>query len=210
MEKNDLEIKDEELHVNDFTQEELVDDTFDWKSKSLELLGNQKRKNTQLKNAKAKLVEYETELTELRTLKEKNKLPEKKVEKSDEFGLLEKAFLKASGFTDAEEIELFKKWHDETNKSYDELVDHPFVKAELEQMRTAKTNKIATDNIKGEDGSNKGGAKDSPEYWIAKATTGSDGKLMFPDDLPLDRKLRAAIAEKLIEKQKVGKKFYND
>lgn len=172
------------------------------KEKNKQLFSRAKKAEGELKEFKDKFSIMEKEISEL---KEKPK-----TKKSDDFGLLEKAFLKASGIIDLEEIELVKKWHEDTKKPVDELVDHPFVKAELEQLRTAKANQTATSDIKGEGGSG-GGAKDTPEYWIAKATINSEGKLAFPDDLPNDRKLRAKIADKLIQSQKEGgKKFYND
>ena len=143
----------------------------------------------------------ETELKELRFTKETE---QKKSKKSDEFGLLEKAFLGSRGVIAQDEIELFRKWSDDTKKSIDELVDHPFVKAELETLRTTKANQTATSNIKGE--SNASTAKDDPDYWIAKM----DDQRRFPDDLPQDYKLRAKIMERLLEKSQTGKQFYND
>lgn len=142
---------------------------------------------------------------EAKELRVKNE--DKPSKKSDEFGLLEKTFLRSSGYTDSDEIELFKKWREDTGKSVDELVEHPFVKAEIEKMRTTKTNALATDNVKGEGGTNE--SKNDPDYWLSKATTGADGKLMFPEDLPKDYKLRAAIVDKMIASTKSGKEFYN-
>ena len=182
-----------------FDEIEESDDT-DWKAETNKLREKAIRQRDKTKELRSKISELEGKITEF-----DKKLPEKKEKKSDEFGLLEKAFLKSSGYNDAEEIELFKKWKDDTGKSIDELVDHPFVKAEIENFRTAKKNQLATSNIKG-DGSGESNTKGDPNYWISKM----DDQHNFPEDLPKDRKLRSAIANKLMQQQEEGKKFYND
>lgn len=192
------EIEEQEEEGEDLDD---LDDSTDWKAKASELNERIKQKGIrQRERTKAlndKISDLERRVQEL--------MPAKQLEKkSDEFGLLEKAYLGSRGITDADEVELFKKWAGDTKKPIDELVNHPFVTAELEKLRTAKANAVATDNVKGEKGAS--GAKDTPEYWIAKR----DAKGNFPEDLPKDRKLRANIMRKLMEEAKSGKKFYNE
>jgi predicted nuclease with TOPRIM domain len=187
---------------NDSSSDESFDeieesDETDWKAETTKLREKAIRQRDKTKELRSKISELETKVTGF------EKKPTEK--KSDDFGLLEKAFLRSSGYNDAEEIELFKKWKDDTGKPIDELVDHPFVKAEIENLRIAKKNQLATSNIKG-DGSGESDVKSTPDYWIAKM----DDQHNFPDDLPKGRKLRASIAHKLMEQQESGKKFYND
>src|SRR3990167_9616863 len=89
---------------------------------------------------------YESRIAELEG-KIKEPVKELKETKS-EVGKLEKVFLRLAGITDPDEIELVRKWQKDTGKDIDELIDHPFVKAELEQIRQSKANKLATANIK--------------------------------------------------------------
>src|SRR3990167_9488834 len=151
-------------------------------------------------STKRELKDVRQELEELR------KAPRETAQtnKTDEFGLLEKAFLRSSGYNDPDEFEVFKKWSKDTGKSIDLLVDHPFIKAEIETLRTTKANQAATSNVSGQSGT--GGDKNSPEYWVAKIDSGQ----VRPEDLPEDRKLRAAIMKKKMASTKDGRKFYNE
>ena len=205
---NDLDIKDEDLHQDDFTDAELGDESFDWKAKAQELLGNAKRRATQLKRAKEKFGEYDKELTELRPLKEQK--PPKKDDKSDEELLkrLDKLALKTEGINEADEVELFNKWKTETGREADSIVGNSIFKKELEDLRTAKANQKASSEIKGEPGGSD--VKNNPDYWIAKATKGGDGKLLFPEETP--KELYSKIVEIMAAKepgQSEEMKFYN-
>ena len=118
-------------------------------------------------------------------IKTVEKKPEAKSSvKSDEELLkrLDKLALKTSGINEADEVELFEKWKTDTGRDADSIVDNNIFKKELEDLRTAKANLKATSNIKGESGAS--GAKNEPDYWIAKATKGPDGKLLFPEEMP--------------------------
>src|SRR3990167_9604155 len=69
---------------------------------------------------------YESRIAELEgKVKE---VPKIEKELKSEFGLLEKAYLKASGYADPDEVEVLKKWQKDTGKGIEELVDHPFIK----------------------------------------------------------------------------------
>lgn len=197
---DDIEIPDE-INLGE------LDDTTDWKLKADELQKAHREAGIRNRERTKALKEKIAEL-------EKAKIPEKKDKKEDkqpnEFGLLEKAFLKSSGITDSEEIELARKYYEDFGgkKQLDEIVEHPFFKAEIDKMRTAKTNATATANLKGE-GGDAGKMKEDPDYWLSKATKNSEGELMFPEELPKDFKLRAAIVDKFTDSSKSNKKFYN-
>lgn len=149
------------------------------------------------------------ELKDLKQAKEEPKETPKKTKPDDELlKRLDSMALKMAGITADDEVELYNKWKGETSREADDIVGNKIFLAELADIRQAKANAAATD-IKGGDGKD-GGEKGTPEYWIAKATKDSEGELAFPDDLPNDFKLRAAIFDKLAGEAKgQSKKFYN-
>lgn len=122
--------------------------------------------------------------------------------KSDNFGLVEKTFLRSAGIVDAEEVELARVTAKKWGVGIDEVVDDEDFKVKLERHRTTKSNEAATSNIKGSQGQSQ--AKNSPEYWQRL------GKMPTREDVP-DRKTRATITRQLMKNaQTGGKKFYND
>lgn len=104
--------------------------------------------------------------------------------------------LKMSGITADDEVELYNKWKTDTGRSADDIVASSIFKRELEDLKTAKANAAATANIKGE--GELSGVKSDPDYWIAKATKGEDGKLRFPEETP------AELFPKIIDKLGAG------
>ena len=166
------------------------DSTTDYKAKYTEL-GIRNRERT--KALKEQLASKDAELAEL---KEASKSEKKEIK--SEFGLLEKAYLKASGVNDSDKVELLKKWQKDTGKGIEELVDHPFIKAEFEKLDTAKANALATTNIHSD---SKDESKDSVDSWLAKG------------ELPKDKKLRQKVLVEKLRRAKdgsAGGKFYND
>lgn len=135
----------------------------------------------------------------------------KKNDKSGEVELLrdrvEKLVLNQHGIKADDEKELFEKWKEDTGREADDILSNKIFQSELENLRTEKANLDATSNVKGETGAS--GVKNTPDYWIAKATKGNDGKLMFPEETP--KELFSAIVEKLSEKEGSSKKlsFYD-
>ena len=126
-----------------------------------------------------------------------DKKPEapKKSEKSDDKVLerLENMALKVSGISADDERELYSKWKESTGREADDIIGNKIFQAELADLRTAKANQEATSNVKGEKGES--GVKNTPEYWIAKATKGADGKLLFSDEMP--KELYSKVLDKL-------------
>ena len=124
---------------------------------------------------------------------------------------LDKMALQVAGITEADEVELFNNWKEQTGREADQIVGNSIFKKEIEDLRTAKGNLKATSDITGESGDKTGGAKSTPEYWIAKATKGKDGNLEFPEETP--KELFEKIVEKISEnepKQSKKLKFYNE
>ena len=177
-------------------QEDLgtLDESTDWKAKAEDM--QRKHREAGIRNReRTKALKDELATFKVQPIQREEK-------KSSEFGLLEKGFLRSAGYIDSEEIALFQKWGEETKKTVDELIDHPFVKAEIEKLRTAKANMNATSDVKG-DGAGISGDKNTPEYWIAKGT--------YPEPTSQNLKLREAIIDKMMEREKTGgKTFYND
>ena len=109
---------------------------------------------------------------------------------------------------EADEVELFGKWKEQTGRKADDIVGNSIFKKEIEEIRIAKANLRATSDIKGERGES--GVRNTPDYWIAKATKGADGKLMFHDETP--KELYSKILDKLQESEPSSSqelKFYN-
>lgn len=135
-------------------------------------------------------------------IEEEYKVSTKKEKKSDdEFGLLEKTYLRSAGITDEDEVSLAKRLKKETGKDLDELIDSKYFKTELEDLRDAKASIEATSGVEG--GGSESQAKNTPEYWKAK------GVPPTREQVP-DRKTRAKIARAMMSSAKSGSKFYND
>lgn len=134
---------------------------------------------------------------ELKELKAKAEEKPKAPKQSDDKLLerLDKMALQVAGINEADEVEHFNKWKTETGREADAIVGNSIFKKELEDMRTAKANLKATSDIKGEQGES--GVRNTPDYWIAKATKGADGKLMFPEEMP--KELYTKVLDKLQE-----------
>lgn len=176
------------------TEADTEDSTTDYKAKYAEL-GIRTRERT--KALKDQLASKEAELADI---KKATKSETKEIK--SEFGLLEKAYLRASGVNDPDKVELLKKWQKDTGKGIEELVDHPFIKAEFEKLDQAKANQLATSKIQSDA---KDGAKDDVEHWLSK------GEL--PERIPANKKLRQKILIEKLRREKdgsAGGKFYND
>ena len=126
----------------------------------------------------------------------------KEEEKSEEFGLLQKTFLRSAGITDEDEVELAQEIQKQTGLDYDRLVEDDYFISKLEKLRDSKATADATSNIKGGKGTQE--AKNTAEFWIAKGVPPSR------EDLP-DNKLRRSIGKEMWTKAKSGgKTFYNE
>ena len=122
---------------------------------------------------------------------------------TEEFGLLQKSYLRSARITDPDEVELAKDISKKWGMDVDTLVDDEDFKAKLEKIRTTKANAKAT-AVEGGGGSS-GGAKNTLEYWSQK------GELPSQKDVP-DRKTRADISRKLAQNSRGGGggTFYNE
>jgi hypothetical protein len=141
------------------------------------------------------------ELKDLRKALEPRETPNQNP-KPEEFGLVQKSYLRAAGIAAEDEVELAlstaKKWGVEIDK----LVDDEDFKIKLDKLRTQKSNALATANIPS--GGSSQSAKSTAEYWISKGTPPSRA------DVP-DRKTRATIIRAMMDKSKGSSgTFYND
>jgi len=122
--------------------------------------------------------------------------------KTEEFGLLQKTYLRAASITDEDEIELAKETSKKWGIDVDKLVDDEDFKIKLKKLRDAKANSIALD-VKGGSAPSSG-AKNTSQYWNQQGTPPT------AKDVP-DRKVRAKIVREMLDNQKnAGGKFYND
>jgi len=145
----------------------------------------------------------------IKTIEKKSKADDKPVKSDDKLlERLDKMALQVAGITEDDEVELFNKWKEQTRREADEIVGNSIFKQELEGLKTAKANQKATSDIKGEQGES--GVKNTPEYWIAKATKDANGNPLFHDDTP--KELYSKILEKLAKDEPGSSenlKFYN-
>lgn len=192
--KNEIEIKDEDLKEDDFSPEELESEDVDWKAKAQELKGIAKRRATQLKRAKEALAKPPVSEPPVKT--EISKPAE-----SELLGRIDELALQVAGITEDNEVELYNKWKTDTGRDAKSIVNNSIFKAELQKIRDDKANAVAVSNIKG--GGGKGQAKDNPEYWVAK------GEPPTPEQVP-DRKTRAKIIRAMLGETKSSKQFYNE
>ena len=196
-----MENKNDSLD-EDFSEIQESDDT-DWKEESFKLREKAIRQRESTKALRESLKEKDAKIAELSKT-------EKKAEKSDEelSKRLDKLALKAAGINEADEVELLEKWKTDTGRDADSIVDNNIFKKELEDIRVAKANLKATSDIKGESGAS--GAKNEPDYWIAKATKGPDGNLLFPEEMPKEMytKVLNRVAKESGESSE-ELKFYN-
>lgn len=144
----------------------------------------------------------ESDLKELRAKPEPPKEPVKPPEKSDDFGLLQKTYLRAAGVTSEDEVELAKDVQKKTGLEWDKLVDDDYFKSKLEGLRTAKANAAATANIRGDGGGTP--TKETPEYWAGKIAAGDVANL--PDNIDLVAKAAEQAANQARGKTKT---FYD-
>lgn len=143
--------------------------------------------------------------TAKKTTKEtKTDTPEKtaKTDSPDLQKTVDELTLDIAGIKEQDEIDLYNRLKEETGKNGKDLLNSKYFQAELEGLRTDRSNADAASNVSGD--KTKVAAKDSPEYWLAK------GQPPTPEQVP-DRKKRAEIARAFIGKGKTnGKTFYND
>ena len=152
---------------------------------------------TRAKDAEGKVKELRIQIPEVK--------PEVKPEKSDDFGLLQKTYLRAAGVVAEDEVELAKDLQKKTGLDWDKLTEDDYFKSKLEGLRTAKANANATSNIRGSAGDS--GVKQTSES-LASDLLKFDGAL---PDMPKDPELFAKAIELAVESKKSGSKgpFYN-
>ena len=201
-EKDNEEADDEDTEDENLDD---LDDSTDWKAKAEELQKKHKesgiRNRERTKTLRDKIAQLE-KLAAPPIKKEERKSDDEMLER------LDKMALQVAGINEADEVELFGKWKEQTGRKADDIVGNSIFKKEIEEIRIAKANLRATSDIKGERGES--GVRNTPDYWIAKATKGADGKLMFHDETP--KELYSKILDKLQESEPSSSqelKFYN-
>jgi hypothetical protein len=171
-EKIDMTVEE----VKDFTEEELADETVDWKAKAQESLGIAKRRTTQLGKAKSYISELETKIP-------KAPEPQDKIDKSQpkEFDYGQKAFLIANGIK-TEEFDFVKSVIAATGKSLDDVIVSKYFQAELKEKRDAEAVKNATPSDTKRTAPS---INSTVDYWLEKGE--------YPPNTPENRKLRQEV-----------------
>lgn len=167
-----------------------LDESTDWKAKAEEI--EQKRREDgirQRERSKAMKKTYEDKITELTKTPPEIKPDEKLLKK------VGAALLRASGYSDPEELAVFDRWAKDTGKSADDLLDHPslmkVIKTEIEDIRTAKANAAATDNVQGRGA--EGGSKTDPNYWLNRNEV--------PPSTPEYKKVREEMRNIMVQRE---------
>lgn len=155
METNDFEITDEDTSEIELSEEELNDDSVDWKAKAAELEGIAKRRTTQLKKAKIAID----------AARKLSKLELKKEQKSGELDYSQLAYLKASGIEHPDEIAFITKELHTTGKELREVLGFNYLKEELTKMRNTRD---VQDNIPPTSPRSSTTIHDNVDWWINK------------------------------------------
>lgn len=185
MEKNvtgEVVIEEVDVQEKEFTEQELSDDTIDWKAKAIELKGLNQRRATKLAKLKEKLSVKNEKPAEVQ--------PTKIEPKSDELDYGAKAYLKASGI-EPTEFEFVKKHIKESGKDIDSLLNSGYFQSELKDYRNAEAVKKATPSSTRLAPDN---GKSKVDYWIDR------GEL--PPDTYENRQLRFDIVNARYEREK--------
>lgn len=158
-----------------------------------------------LKSNEATVGSLKRELKDLKKSIEAAKETTDKTPKNqtEEFGLLQKTYLRAAGVVAEDEIELAKEIQKKTGIDWDKLVDDDYFQGKLQKLRDTKANTDAL-NIGRRGGAPPADAKNTAGFWIQK------NDLPSPKDIP-DRKKRAALIREINDTQKnSGGTFYNE
>ena len=163
----------------------------------------EKHKETLSKNRQLfeRAKKAEGELKEFRVKKpEPEKKPEVNQPNEPNEKLLKKinlALLKASGYNETDEIAVWNNYSSETGKPIDELMENPtlmkIIKAEIEEIRTTKSNEAATKNIQSGSGGSGKDIKSDPHYWVNKNES--------PPNTPEYKEVREKIRKIMTEKE---------
>ena len=190
MQENDtkIEITNEDLQNHDISEQELGDETIDWKAKAQELAGMAKRKATKLEKLKARIGEMETKLAGFEPKPQDKK-------KEEGLGYAEKAYLRSSGIS-ADEISLVESAMKESGKDIDTLLGSKFFQAELKDHRDKKAVESAIPNTPNRNGSP---ASTQVDYWLAKGHELPQGAE--------NMELRGKIVEARMQRAKTSSQF---
>lgn len=171
-----MENEIDNTEIKDFTEEELNDESVDWKAKAQESLGIAKRRTTQLEKAKTHIGELEAKIP-------KEPAPQNKIDNSQpkEFDYGQKAFLISNGIK-SEEFGLVKNIISATGKSLDDVISSKYFQAELKELRDAQAVK---DAMPSDTKRSAPSVKNTVDYWLEKGE--------YPPDTFENRKLRQDI-----------------
>src|SRR3990167_5978034 len=129
---NETETLDSPNEETGEVESESNDDATVLKEKNRQLFERAKKAEGELKEMKAKRPEAPKE-------------PESQPKESSELDYGQKAFLKASGLSGADEIQLAKDFAKRTGEPLDMVVEDDIFKARLEKLRTTKANTEAAE-----------------------------------------------------------------
>jgi hypothetical protein len=143
---------------------------------------------------------------EIKDLKKSKDDPKETSQKNqpEEFGLLQKTYLRSAGITADDEVELAKDIQKKSGLDWDKLVEDEYFKAKLDALRTQKSNEEAASHIKGGAG---GGseARNTADYWLKKGEMPTEEVAKA-----MGRKELAKFARARVAQDKPGFKFYNE
>lgn len=142
------------------------------------------------------------ELKDLQKSKETAEAPKPHTEDVALVQKFERLSLRQAGITHEEDMELARATAKKWGLDIDQVLADDDFKLKLDRQQTARSNADATSNVKGGSGEG-GGAKGTPEYWLAKGTPPT------PDQVP-DRKVRAKIIRAMMAQGESKGMFYSE
>lgn len=193
MEKeNEINIEEKDLTEVDFTPEELEAEDVDWKAKAQELKGIAKRRATQLGKAKAKLSDFEKQVSEL---KPKEAPPQDKNTQSNEPDYAKLAFLEQRGVKHPDDIKIVQDEANRLKLPLTDVLNMGHIKSRLEANNDERTAKAGMP--KG--GTTGGKNSQDVDYWLAKGETPKG-----------NQELAEKVIEARLQKEKSQNKFSDE
>jgi len=190
-ENDPIVIADEDTTEEDFSQEELEDDSIDWKAKAEELKGIAKRRATQLK----KLKDAGYKKPEPKAPKSEPATKKPPVQsKTDELDETQLDFLDLKGITDADDIAIVESVFKKTGQTVRQILADDYVQAKLKSNADKRAVKDATPANQKRSG---GGPSDDLAAALAKYEA--------THELPADFALRSAVVNAFVAKSDSNK-----
>jgi predicted ATPase len=190
-----IDVKEEDLQEDEFSPEELADDSIDWKAKAEELKGIAKRRATQLKKFKDAATKAVEAAKAAEAAKEADKAitPQPASQKTGELDETQLDYLDLKGISEPEDVDIIQKVMKKTGQTVRQTLKDDYVQAKLNELKAAREVKNATPS------STKRGGSQSDGFDLAL------DKFERTGELPQDFELRKKVVNARLDKENPNK-----